>query len=166
MSHQHLSRIFIIWKNEMRRQNILSITAILVLGITILAVSFHSPWAEESQRVEKKEEYKSTAKQVKVLQDDLVVIEGKEVNILAVEFPPGWVGEKHYHTGDVFVYVQEGNFIVDVEGEGRRNFGAGEVYHEAVNKVMQARNISTTTPTKVLLFQVGNKGEPLMYMAE
>lgn len=121
-------------------------------------------WAGEDQ--EKREEYKSTAKQNKILQDNLAVIEGKEVNIIAVEFPPGWVGERHYHTGDVFVYVQEGEFIVDVEGEGRKSFGPGEVYHEAVNKVMQARNGSHSSHTKVLLFQVGNKGEPLMILAE
>ena len=62
--------------------------------------------------------------------------------------------------------MQEGRFIVDVEGEGRKSFGPGEVYHEAVNKVMQARNGSQTIPTKVLLFQVGDKGDTLMIKAE
>ncbi|MBI2487356.1 MAG: cupin domain-containing protein [Deltaproteobacteria bacterium] len=138
-----------------------------VLIISGLAIYSQLLLAEEKQEIdEKREEYKSTAKQTKVLQDDLAVIEGKEVNIIAVELLPGWVGEKHYHTGDVFVYVQEGEFIVDVEGEGRKSFGPGEVYHEAVNKVMQARNGSQTNTTKVMLFQVGNKGEPLMIKAE
>lgn len=138
----------------------------LALGMAVLGSFSQSLWAEKSQEAEKREEYKSTAKQTKVLQDDLAVIKGKEANIIAVEFPPGWVGERHYHTGDVFVYVQEGRFIVDVEGEERKSFGPGEVYHEAVNKVMQARNGSQTKPTKVILFQVGDKGEPLMIKAE
>lgn len=142
----------------------LSFFVAFYFGINILLLCHQHLWAEEDQ--EKREEYKSTAKQNKILQDSLAVIEGKEVNIIAVEFPPGWVGERHYHTGDVFVYVQEGEFIVDVEGENRKSFGPGEVYHEAVNKVMQARNGSQNSHTKVLLFQVGNKGEPLMILAE
>jgi len=138
----------------------------LYLGIALAAISSQSLLAEGNKESGKKEEYKSTAKQTEILQDDLAMIDGKEVNIIAVEFPPGWVGEKHYHTGDVFVYVREGTFVVDVEGEGRKSFSPGKVYHEAVNKVMQARNGSQTSPTKVFLFQVGNKGEPLMIKAE
>ena len=53
----------------------------------------------------------------------------------------------------------------NVEGEERQSFGPGEVYHEALNRVMQARNLSTTERTKILSFQVGDKGEPLMIKA-
>ena len=81
------------------------------------------------------------------------------------EFPPGWVGGRHYHTGDVFVYVLEGTFVVDVEGEERQTFGPGQVYHEALNRVMQARNLSTAERTKILVFQVGDKGVPQMIKA-
>ncbi len=147
-------------------QTLCSFMITLYLGIALAAISSQSLLAEENKESGKKEEYKSTAKQTEILQDDLAMIDGKEVNIIAIEFPPGWVGEKHYHTGDVFVYVREGTFVVDVEGEGRKSFSPGKVYHEAVNKVMQARNGSQTSPTKVFLFQVGNKGEPLMIKAE
>lgn len=122
--------------------------------------------AEEGQAKELREEHISTAHTTEILRDELVVIAGKEANIRAVEFPPGWVGERHYHTGDVFVYVQEGKFVVDVEGEGRKTFGPGEVYHEAVNTVMQARNGAKGKTTKLLLFQIGGKGEPLMIKAK
>ncbi len=116
-------------------------------------------WAQE------REEYVTTGEVTTVLQDSLFAIEGKEVNILMTEFPPGWVGGRHYHTGDVFVYVLEGTFVVDVEGEERQTFGPGQVYHEALNRVMQARNLSTAEPTKILVFQVGDKGELLMIKA-
>lgn len=37
---------------------------------------------------------------------------------------------------------------------------------EAVNQVMQARAGSTIRPTRALLFQVGESGEPLMIRAD
>jgi len=78
----------------------------------------------------------------------------------------GCASRKHYHTGDVFVNVVEGEFVVDVEGKGCKRFGPGEVYHEAVNTVTQARNPSTEVATKAILFQIGEKGTPLMILAE
>lgn len=113
-----------------------------------------------------REEYRSTADLTLVLQDALSAIEDKEAKVLRVVFPAGWVGERHYHTGDVFVYVLKGRFAVDVEGEQRQTFDPGEVYHEALNKVMQARNLSTTEPTELILFQVGDENEPLMIRAK
>ncbi|HEU4928491.1 MAG TPA: cupin domain-containing protein, partial [Candidatus Krumholzibacteria bacterium] len=80
--------------------------------------------------------------------------------------PAGWVGERHYHTGDIFVYVLEGHFIVDLDGGERISIGPGEVYHEAVDKVMRAKNGSTDKPVTVLLFQVGDKGKPRVMLAE
>lgn len=111
------------------------------------------------------QEYRTTAEQRTVLASDLVSVPGKEGTVLRLELPEGWVGGWHYHTGDVFVYVLSGEFVVDVEGQGRKQFRAGEVYHEAVNTTMQARNPSTTTRTSLIAFQVGGKGEPLMLVA-
>ena len=90
----------------------------------------------------------------------------KEGTVLRIELPVGWVAGRHYHTGDVFVCVISGEFVVDVEGQGRQQFRPGEVYHEAVNTTMQARNPSTTERTSLILFQIGGKGEPLMLVAK
>lgn len=122
--------------------------------------------AQEQPSAELREEYVSTAPHESVLRDELAAIPGKEAHILRFELPAGWVGERHYHTGDVFVYVVEGEFVVDVENEGRKTFAAGDVYHEAVNTVMQARNASTTAATEIIVFQVGDPGEPLMIVTE
>ena len=138
----------------------------LFLGTALLGLVAVRPSIAQEQQDQTKQEYISTAKQEVVLRDELIAFPGKEAHILRVEFPAGWVGERHYHTGDVFVYVVEGEFVVDIEGEGRQRFGPGEVYHEAVNTVMQARNPSTEVATKVILFQVGEKEEPLMILAE
>jgi quercetin dioxygenase-like cupin family protein len=63
------------------------------------------------------------------------------------------------------VYVQDGEFVVDLEDKGRKVVRKGEVYHEAVNTVMQARNGAARRATTLLLFQVGGKDEPLMLRA-
>ena len=111
-------------------------------------------------------EYRTTAKQQEVLKSQLASVPEKEGTVLRVELPAGWVGDWHYHTGDVFAYVISGEFVVDVDGQGRKRFGAGQVYHEAVNTTMQARNGSATQSTELILFQVGGKGEPLMIVAK
>lgn len=113
-----------------------------------------------------RQEYTTTAKQETVLQSELVSVPNKEGTVLRVELPAGWIGDWHYHTGDVFVYVVSGQFAVDVQGQGRKQFGPGQVYHEAVNTTMQARNPSAGQRTELVLFQVGSKGEPLMMRAK
>jgi quercetin dioxygenase-like cupin family protein len=72
------------------------------------------------------QEYRTTAKDT-VLQLALVSVPGKEGSVLRVELPAGWIGDWHYHTGDVFVYIVSGAFVVDVEDQGRQRFGPGEV---------------------------------------
>lgn len=94
-----------------------------------------------------------------LLQDPLHVAPGKVAHVLRIEYPAGWVGRRHYHTGDVFVYVLEGGFTILRDGEDPVTIGPGEIYHEAVNEEMQARNASTAEPTTILLFQIGEQGQ-------
>jgi quercetin dioxygenase-like cupin family protein len=121
----------------------ITITLVLVVGALMLAVQSNG---------------KSHI--TMLLNEDMFSIPGQEVAIQRAEYPAGWVGEKHYHTGDIFVYVLEGTFVVEVEGKDRVTLRPGEVYHEAVNKTMVARNASAEAGVKVLLFQVGEKGKP------
>jgi quercetin dioxygenase-like cupin family protein len=106
------------------------------------------------------------SKQEILLQDPLHAIPGKQAHLLRIEYPPGWVGQRHYHTGDVFLYVLSGAFTVDVDGAARTTIRAGESYHEALDKVMQARNASATEATTILLFQVGNQGERMTVVTD
>jgi quercetin dioxygenase-like cupin family protein len=122
--------------------------------------------AAQSQTQPQPQEYRTTAKQETVIQSELVSVPGREGTVLRVGLPAGWIGDWHYHTGDVFVYVLSGAFEVDVEGQGRKRFGPGQVYHEAVNTTMQARNPNATQRAELILFQVGVKGEPLMFLAK
>lgn len=146
----------------------LNARALTVAGILAVALAGlpDDASAQGEETDDERIEYVSTADLTELLRDDLVALAGAEARVYEVEFPAGWVGDWHYHTGDVFVYVVEGEFIVDLKGKDRVTVGPGEVYHEAVNQVMQARAGSATRPTRVLLFQVGERGEPLMIRAD
>lgn len=116
-------------------------------------------------RAEEKE-YKPTAKTTVLVKTALAGMEGNEVNMLRGQFAPGWVGGKHYHSGHVFVYVLKGSIIIELEGKPPMTVGSGGVLHELPNKVMQAKNASATDDLKVILFQVGPEGKPMMIQAK
>lgn len=110
-------------------------------------------------------EYKSKAQKKVLIKDSLGAIAGKEANIIRFDLPPGHVGGRHYHTGDVFVYIQEGSLTINVNGK-KQVFKAGEVYHEKPNVAMVASNEMTSGKTTLVVFQVGNQGEPIMMKAK
>ncbi len=43
---------------------------------------------------------------------------------------------------------------------------AGEIYPEVPGNVMVGKNLSTTDATKIVVFQVGDEGKPMMIKAE
>ena len=93
-------------------------------------------------------------------------VEGMEARVHLWDFPPGWVGSKHYHLGDVFVYVLEGTFVSDFEDGPRRTVKAGEILHEAPETVEQPRNASATEWLKVVVFEVSDEDVAWMVMAK
>ena len=113
-----------------------------------------------------KEEYKSTAEIKTLVQKPVPGVEGKQLTIFHVSAPPEWVGGKHYHTGPVYVYVLKGPFTVDEEGKGTQVFETGQVYEEPIGEPMQAKNTNAGEPMEMLVVQISDEGEPLMYKAE
>ena len=95
----------------------------------------------------------------------LTVVDGKIVDIKHITMPPGFVGGKHFHTGDVFVYVLEGEVTVVMENE-QVTLPAGKIFQEAPDVVMRAKNLSTSVTAKVVVFQVGDTGKPTSVKVE
>ncbi len=110
-------------------------------------------------------EYKPKA-EVKALHEGAMTgVDGKTVIIKHFTLPAGFVGGKHFHPADVFVYVLEGEFTVETE-KGMRTVAAGEIYPEVPGMVMVGKNVSADNPTKIVVFQVGNTGKPMMIKAK
>src|ERR687891_210034 len=122
--------------------------------------------AQATLAQEKKEEYVSTAERNVLVEQPLPGVDGKYVSINHFKMPPEWVGGKHYHSGPAYVYVLKGTFTVEEEGKPAQTFQAGELYVEPIGNPMQAFNKSADEPFELLVFQVQNDGEPLMYQAD
>lgn len=102
------------------------------------------------------------AETTQILQTELEGETGREANIVVFDVEPGWETERHIHPGHVFVYVTEGSIEVDVEGEERLTFSAGEAFYELPDKPMIARTAAADEGARFIVFQVGPTGEPIM----
>lgn len=133
---------------------------VLAVALTGL-VSLGTAYSLEVQAAE----YKPKA-EVKTLHEGaLAGVDGKTVIIKHFTVPAGFVGGKHFHPGNVFVYVLEGEITVETD-KGSLTVRAGELYPEVPGMVMRAKNQSTSVPAKFVVFQVGETGKPMMVKAK
>ena len=110
-------------------------------------------------------EYKPKVETKSLYQGALTGVDGRTVIIKHFTVPPGFVGGKHFHPADVFVYVLEGELTVETE-KGSLTVRAGELYPEVPGMVMRGKNLSTSVPAKFVVFQVGETGKPMMIKAK
>ncbi len=86
---------------------------------------------------------------------------GREVIMYRAEIVPGGVAGRHYHPGPELVYVLEGVLLLEPDGRPPMTLNAGESAHMPAKHIHNAKNASTTQPVKVVVFLVGEKGQPL-----
>ena len=90
-------------------------------------------------------------------------IQGKEVLMIHVEYPPGGADPIHRHNASAFVYVLEGSIVMQVKGGKQVTLGPGETFFEGRDDVhIVGRNASSTKPAKFLVFLVKEKGAPVL----
>ncbi len=140
------------------------IMKITKLGLALALASVLSLGAAFSLDVQAAE-YKSKAVVKSLFKGALSGVDGKTVIIKHFTVPAGFVGGKHFHPADVFVYVLEGELTVETE-KGVLTATAGKLYPEVPGMVMRAKNASTSVPAKFLVFQVGDTGKPMMIKAK
>ncbi len=93
-------------------------------------------------------------------------ISGKEVLILAVEYPPGGADPIHRHDAHAFVYVLEGSIVMQVKGGQETTLTAGQTFYEGPGDIHTVgRNASDTRPAKFLVFLLKNTGVPAVLPA-
>lgn len=112
------------------------------------------------------EAYKPPIESQTLVEESLAADDSKTVIIKRFTLPPGHVGGRHSHPGSVYVYVLDGEFTIETEGQGRQTFKAGQLYKEPVGRVMQARNLRTDGNLELLIFQIGEAGKPMMIKAD
>ena len=107
------------------------------------------------------------SKVTSLLTKDLEGIQGKELTMVTVEYPPGASDAVHRHNAQTVVYVLDGSVVMQVRGAAPVTLGPGQTFYEAPDDVhVVARNASSTAPAKFLVFFVKDKGAPTLVPAK
>jgi quercetin dioxygenase-like cupin family protein len=98
---------------------------------------------------------------------ELADIPGKEVLMLAVEYPPGGADPVHRHDAHGFVYVLEGSIVMGVKGGDEVTLTPGQTFYEGPEHVHTVgRNASATQPAKFIVLLVKDTGVAPVLPAE
>lgn len=92
---------------------------------------------------------------------ELSGIAGKEVLMSTVTYPPGGSSPPHRHDAQVFVYVLQGELIMQVQGGPKVTLKPGDTFYESPTDVHSvSANASQSAPATFLVFIVKDKGAP------
>src|SRR5258707_1312537 len=92
-----------------------------------------------------------------------VTLDGWEVTVSHVDYPPGRVGTMHHHAGFVLAYVLEGSVITKISGQGdEKTYTVGQMFYEPPGATHEvSKNASQTVPAKLLALIFAKKGSTL-----
>jgi quercetin dioxygenase-like cupin family protein len=99
-------------------------------------------------------------------QKDLEGADGREVMMYRADFVPGGALGRHFHPGPELLYILEGALILETDGHPPVTLKAGDSAHLPFKHIHKARNASSTEPAKVLVFLVGEKGQPIITLVQ
>ena len=93
---------------------------------------------------------------------DLADYPGKEGRVIEVSYPPGAQDAVHRHDAHAFVYVLEGQIIMQLKGQPAVTLKAGQTFYEGPTDVhVVGRNASSTEPARFVVVLLKGKGAPL-----
>jgi quercetin dioxygenase-like cupin family protein len=92
-----------------------------------------------------------------------VSMDGWQVTVSHVDYPPGRVGTAHHHAGFVLAYVLEGSIYTKISGQGdRKTYNVGDMFYEQPGATHEeSGNVSQTVPAKLLAMIFAPKGATL-----
>lgn len=88
--------------------------------------------------------------------------ESQEIRVLRATFQPGDRTVFHTHRSPVTVYVLEGQFTLELDGQPPLTVGAGQAYVEPPHVRMTGYNRSATQPLRVVIFYVSDPATPFL----
>ena len=98
-----------------------------------------------------------------LLSKDLAGVQGRELSMITVEYPPGGSDPVHTHDAQAVVYVLEGSIVMQVRGGHPVTLLPGQTFYEGPDDVhIVGRNASRTAPAKFLVFLVKAKNAPIL----
>ena len=93
---------------------------------------------------------------------DLADYPGKEGRVIEVSYPPGAQDMVHRHDAHAFVYVLEGQIVMQLKGQPAVTLKAGQTFYEGPTDVhVVGRNVSSTEPARFIVVLLKGKGAPI-----
>ena len=93
---------------------------------------------------------------------DLADYPGKEGRMIEVSYPPGAQDIVHRHDAHAFVYVIEGQIVMQLKGRPTVTLKAGQTFYEGPTDVhVVGRNASRTEPARFVVVLLKGKGAPV-----
>jgi quercetin dioxygenase-like cupin family protein len=94
---------------------------------------------------------------------DLAEYPGKEGRMIEVSYPPGARDVVHRHDAHAFVYVLEGEIIMQLKGQPAVRLEAGQTFYEGPDDVhVVGRNASDTEPARFVVLLLKARGAPIL----
>jgi quercetin dioxygenase-like cupin family protein len=87
--------------------------------------------------------------------------------LLVVTLAPGEASPAHRHRAHAFVYMLEGEVLMQVAGGPEHRLRPGDVFAERPDDIhTQALNLSRTAPARFAVFMVKKQGAPVVLPAD
>ena len=94
---------------------------------------------------------------------DLADYPGKEGRVIEVSYPPGAQDVVHRHDAHAFVYVLEGQIIMQLKGQTAVTLKAGQTFYEGPTDIhLVGRNASNAEPARFVVVLLKGKGTPIL----
>ena len=94
---------------------------------------------------------------------DLPDYPGKEGRMVEVSYPPGAQDMVHRHDAHAFVYVLQGEIVMELKGQPPVTLKAGQTFYEGLTDVhVVGRNASNTAPARFVVVLLKAKGAPIL----
>src|SRR5258707_7065482 len=94
---------------------------------------------------------------------DLADYPGKEGRVIEVSYPPGARDVVHRHDAHAFVYVLEGQIVMQLKGQPAVTLKAGQTFYEGPTDVhLVGRNASNTEPARFVVVLLKGKEAPIL----
>jgi quercetin dioxygenase-like cupin family protein len=91
-----------------------------------------------------------------------ISLNGWQVTVLELIFPPGTASPKHAHPGFILGYILEGEYRFQLEGEQEKMLSTGDVFYEAPGSThLRSGNTSITRPARILVLAFAEKGKEI-----
>jgi len=92
-----------------------------------------------------------------------VSLDGWEVTVSHVDYPPGRVGAAHQHPGFVLAYVLQGAVVAKISDQGdEKTYTVGQMFYEQPGATHEvSKNASQTEPARLLAMIFAKKGSTL-----